>query len=102
MRDSLPSSDKSLSRLLGDAPLLPLTSLKLVEDLCNPEGGGEVPTGDRITQGLSALWSLILQRPPTRGTCLKMALKVHPQNHMMYAGVNIAHQTYTNVQTGNF
>ncbi|KAH9555778.1 hypothetical protein CY35_08G133900 [Sphagnum magellanicum] len=75
LRDSLPSSDKSLSRLLGDAPLLPLTSLKLVEDLCNPEGGGEVPTGDRITQGLSALWSLILQRPPTRGTCLKMALK---------------------------
>ncbi|KAH8955473.1 hypothetical protein BDL97_08G140600 [Sphagnum fallax] len=75
LRDSLPSSDKSLSRLLGDAPLLPLTSLKLVEDLCNPEGGGEVPTGDRITQGLSALWSLILQRPPTRGICLKMALK---------------------------
>ncbi|KAJ7553566.1 hypothetical protein O6H91_06G103400 [Diphasiastrum complanatum] len=79
LRDSLPASDKSLSKLLGEVPLLPLPVLKLLEGLCNPtvssKDGKEPPSSDRVTQGLSALWSLILQRPPTRETCLNMALQ---------------------------
>jgi hypothetical protein len=68
--------DKSLSRLLGEAPVVPLATLKLVEELCNSSSGSETSKGEYVTAGLTALWSLILQRPPTRDTCLKMALKV--------------------------
>jgi hypothetical protein len=91
LRDTLPASDKSLSRLLAEAPLLPLTSLKLLEDLCNPGAVGEVATSDQITQGLSALWSLILQRPPTRDTCLKMALKctVHESDDVRVKAIRL-------------
>ncbi|KAL3027397.1 hypothetical protein AAZX31_03G049800 [Glycine max] len=46
LRDSFPPSDKSLSKLL-----------------------------DRVTQGLSTVWSLILLRPPIRDTCLQIALQ---------------------------
>ncbi|CAK9233640.1 unnamed protein product [Sphagnum troendelagicum] len=91
LRDTLPASDKSLSRLLAEAPLLPLTSLKLLEDLCNPGAVGEVATSDHITQGLSALWSLILQRPPTRDICLKMALKctVHESDDVRVKAIRL-------------
>ncbi|KAL0338187.1 UNVERIFIED_CONTAM: Symplekin [Sesamum angustifolium] len=35
----------------------------------------EMQGGDRVTQGLSTVWSLILTRPPIRDACLKIALK---------------------------
>ncbi|CAM6090118.1 unnamed protein product [Calypogeia fissa] len=79
LRDTLPPSDKALSRLLTEAPVLPNTALELLEGLCSPQPvakeGKEAATGDRITQGLSAIWSLILVRPPVRDTCLTMALQ---------------------------
>ncbi|KAE9447623.1 hypothetical protein C3L33_20463, partial [Rhododendron williamsianum] len=79
LRDSFPASDKSLSRLLGEAPYLPKSIFKLLECLCCPGSSnkdGESLTGDRVTQGLSAIWSLILLRPPIRDVCLKVALQV--------------------------
>lgn len=79
LRDSFPASDKSLSRLLGEAPYLPKSIFKLLECLCCPGSSnkdGELQTGDRVTQGLSAIWSLILLRPPIRDVCLKVALQV--------------------------
>ncbi|XP_058214534.1 uncharacterized protein LOC131326009 [Rhododendron vialii] len=78
LRDSFPASDKSLSRLLGEAPYLPKSIFKLLECLCCPGSSnkdGELQTGDRVTQGLSAIWSLILLRPPIRDVCLKVALQ---------------------------
>lgn len=79
LRDSFPPSDKSLSRLLGDAPYLPKSVLKLLECLCCPgpceKSEKEVQSGDRVTQGLSAVWSLILLRPNIRDVCLKIALQ---------------------------
>lgn len=78
MRDKISAGDKSLSRLLGEAPVVPMTTLKLVEELCNPANGADSSKSEHVTAGLTALWSLILQRPPTRDTCLKMALKVQP------------------------
>lgn len=80
LRDSLPATDKSLSRLLGEVPLLPDSVLKLLEDLCHSNGfdrhGKDAHDGDRVTQGLGAVWSLILCRPPCRQACLNIALKV--------------------------
>jgi hypothetical protein len=32
--------------------------------------------GDRVTQGLGTVWSLILGRPPLRHVCLDIVLKV--------------------------
>ncbi|XP_024187491.1 uncharacterized protein LOC112192134 [Rosa chinensis] len=79
LRDSLPPSDKSLSRLLGEVPSLPNSVLKLLECMCSPENCDktekEVQGGDRVTQGLSTVWSLILLRPPFRDGCLKIALQ---------------------------
>ncbi|KAI7997805.1 Symplekin [Camellia lanceoleosa] len=78
LRDSFPASDKSLSRLLGEAPYLPKSIFNLLECLCSPGSSDkdeELPSGDRVTQGLSAVWSLILLRPPIRDVCLKIALQ---------------------------
>ncbi|KAF6153639.1 hypothetical protein GIB67_027506 [Kingdonia uniflora] len=79
LRDLFPASDKSLSRLLGEVPYIPKSTFKLLEDLCSPGRGEivdkEVQSGDRVTQGLSAVWSLILLRPPIRDVCLKIALQ---------------------------
>ncbi|KAL7585064.1 hypothetical protein Lser_V15G42716 [Lactuca serriola] len=78
LRDSFPSSDKSLSRLLSEVPYLPKSVLKLLECLCvpgNSEQNEEIHSGDRVHQGLSIVWSLILLRPPTRDVCLKIALQ---------------------------
>ncbi|KAL0875065.1 hypothetical protein Bca101_024770 [Brassica carinata] len=79
LRDSFPPSDKSLSKLLGDSPFLPKSVLKLLESFCCPESGDKVekdlPSGERVTQGLSAVWSLILTRPGIRNDCLKIALQ---------------------------
>ncbi|GAB4857346.1 hypothetical protein Ancab_015254 [Ancistrocladus abbreviatus] len=79
LRDSFPASDKSLSRLLGEVPYLPTSIFKLLEALCSPENSvkeeKESHVGDRVTQGLSAVWSLILLRPPLRDVLLKIALQ---------------------------
>ncbi|TKY63502.1 Symplekin protein [Spatholobus suberectus] len=81
LRDSFPPSDKSLSKLLGESPYLPKSVLKILENMCSPENGdkGEKElhslNADRVTQGLSAVWSLILLRPPIRDTCLQIALQ---------------------------
>ncbi|KAJ6425283.1 hypothetical protein OIU84_025953, partial [Salix udensis] len=78
LRDSFPPSDKSLSRLLGEAPYLPNSIFSLLESLCSPgniDKTEELQSGDRVTQGLSTVWSLILQRPPIRESCLKIALQ---------------------------
>ncbi|XP_077220327.1 symplekin isoform X2 [Tasmannia lanceolata] len=85
LRDSLPASDKSFSRLLGEVPYLPDSALKLLEDLCHSDGfdvhGKDIRDGDRITQGLGAVWSLILGRPPNRQACLNVALKCAVHSH---------------------
>ncbi|KMZ75469.1 putative Symplekin [Zostera marina] len=74
-----PSSDKSLSRLLCEVPYLPKSVLKLLENLCCPKSNENIKKdfqgGDRVTQGLIAVWSLILHRPPNRETCLKIVLQ---------------------------
>ncbi|XP_010490570.1 PREDICTED: uncharacterized protein LOC104768323 isoform X2 [Camelina sativa] len=79
LRDSFPPSDKSLSKLLGDSPHLPKSVLKLLESFCCPGSGEQVEkdlqNGDRVTQGLSTVWSLILMRPGIRSDCLKIALQ---------------------------
>lgn len=79
LRDSLPASDKSLSRLLCEVPFLPHAAIKILEDLCYAgrldRDGKEVLSGDRVTQGLSAVWSLILLRPTARVICLEIALQ---------------------------
>ncbi|ESW05883.1 hypothetical protein PHAVU_010G000700 [Phaseolus vulgaris] len=81
LRDSFPPSDKSLSKLLGESPYLPKSVLKILENMCSPGNGdrGEKElhslNADRVTQGLSAVWSLILLRPPIRDTCLQIALQ---------------------------
>ncbi|XP_050236923.1 uncharacterized protein LOC126686734 isoform X2 [Mercurialis annua] len=79
LRDSFPPSDKSLSRLLGEAPYLPKSVLNLLESLCCPgncdKAEKDFQSGDRVTQGLSIMWSLILMRPPIREVCLKIALQ---------------------------
>ncbi|XP_059305368.1 uncharacterized protein LOC132056978 [Lycium ferocissimum] len=79
LRDSFPASDKSLSRLLGEAPHLPNSTLKLLKSFCCPgsceKDEKELHSGDRVTQGLSTVWNLILLRPPMREACLKIALQ---------------------------
>ncbi|ERN05241.1 symplekin isoform X1 [Amborella trichopoda] len=78
LRDSLPAADKSLSRLFGEVPYLPKQALKMLESLCSPgngKDGKDLQAGDRVTQGLSAVWSLILSRPPIRDLCLNIALQ---------------------------
>lgn len=80
LRDSFPPSDKSLSRLLNEVPYLPKSVIKLLECLCvpgNSDKDEELHSGDRVHQGLSIVWSLILLRPPTRDVCLKIALQVY-------------------------
>ncbi|XP_073277108.1 uncharacterized protein [Primulina huaijiensis] len=78
LRDSFPASDKSLNRLLGEVPYLPNSIFKLLECLCSPGCNAddkELHGGDRVIQGLSIVWSLILLRPPIRDATLKIALK---------------------------
>ncbi|KAK3128120.1 hypothetical protein QOZ80_7AG0582840 [Eleusine coracana subsp. coracana] len=79
LRDMFPASDKSLGKLLCEIPYLPEGVLKLLEGLCSP-GSNEkqdkyLQSGDRVTQGLSAIWNLIMLRPSSRDQCLEIALK---------------------------
>lgn len=54
--------------------------MKLLDDLCYGDvldsRGKEVRDGERVTQGLGAVWGLILGRPNNRQACLDIALKV--------------------------
>ncbi|OVA07329.1 HEAT [Macleaya cordata] len=95
LRDTLPASDKSFSRFLGEVPLLPGSALKLLEDLCCSDGfdnlGKDVHDGDRVTQGLGAVWSLILGRPLNRKACLDIAFKcaVHAQDDVRAKAIRL-------------
>ncbi|KAJ4967464.1 hypothetical protein NE237_019313 [Protea cynaroides] len=93
--DTLSASDKSFSRLLGEVPHLPDSALKMLEDLCYADGfcfhGKDARDGDRVTQGLGAVWSLILGRPPNRQACLNIALKcaVHSQDEVRAKAIRL-------------
>ncbi|KAG0503231.1 hypothetical protein HPP92_003303 [Vanilla planifolia] len=79
LRDKFPASDKSLGRLLAEVPYLSEGVLNTLECLCSPQSKEkqerDFPGGDRITQGLSAVWSLILLRPSSRDRCLQIVLQ---------------------------
>ncbi|OEL35514.1 Symplekin [Dichanthelium oligosanthes] len=92
--DSLPASDKSFSKLLCDAPYLPESSFRLLEGLCMSEGNCQQikdGDGDRVTQGLGTVWSLILGRPPLRHACLDIVLKcaIHSQDEVRGKAVRL-------------
>ncbi|GMH13657.1 hypothetical protein Nepgr_015498 [Nepenthes gracilis] len=93
--DTFPASDKSFSKLLGEAPILPESVLKLLGSLCCSDSfdqqGKDVCDGDRITQGLGAVWSLILGRPVDREACLNIALKcaVHSQDDIRAKAIRL-------------
>nr|XP_029120291.1 uncharacterized protein LOC105044609 isoform X2 [Elaeis guineensis] len=94
LRDTFPASDKSLSRLLGEVPYLPEGVLKLLERLCSPENerhDKDFQSGDRVTQGLSAVWNLILLRPSNRDRCLQIALQsaVHPVEEVRMKAIRL-------------
>ncbi|XP_022849590.1 uncharacterized protein LOC111371695 isoform X1 [Olea europaea var. sylvestris] len=74
--DAFPATNKSFSRLLGEVPYLPESVLRLLDDLCTRSHSGvDGRDGDRVTQGLGVVWSLILGRPLNREACLGIALK---------------------------
>ncbi|KAG2409879.1 uncharacterized protein HKW66_Vig0005440 [Vigna angularis] len=56
------------------------SSLKILNDLCYSDvighDGKVIRDIERVTQGLGAIWSLILGRPQNRQACLGIALKV--------------------------
>lgn len=99
LRDTFPASDKSLGRLLCEVPYLSEGALKLLESLCAPEGKQEkdLLTGDRVTQGLSAVWNIISTRPASRDRCLQIALKSaahHREEVRMKATRLVANKLY--------
>lgn len=95
LRDTFPASDKSLGKLLGEVPCLSQGALKLLESLCSPENkenhDKDFQSGDRVTQGLSAVWSLILLRPSNRDICLQIALKstIHPMEEVRMKAIRL-------------
>ncbi|XP_040998005.1 symplekin-like [Juglans microcarpa x Juglans regia] len=93
--DSFPASDKSFSRLFGEVPLLPGSALKLLDDLCYADVtdhlGKDVRDSERVTQGLGAVWILILGRPVNRHSCLDIVLKcaVHSQDEIRARAIRL-------------
>lgn len=91
--DTLPASDKSLSRLFSEAPFLPESAFKLLDDICCSDNncGKDIREGDRVTQGLGSLWSLILGRPHDRQAFLDIALKcaVHPKDDVRAKAIRL-------------
>ncbi|CAM8879005.1 unnamed protein product [Rhodiola kirilowii] len=76
LRDDFPATDKSLNRLLSEVPFIPKSVFNTLECLCCPmKEETESPSVDRVKQGLSTVWSLILLRPPIRDVCLQIALQ---------------------------
>ncbi|KAI4339782.1 hypothetical protein MLD38_024686 [Melastoma candidum] len=90
-----PASDKSFTRLLCEAPVLPSALLKLLEDLCccdlSDSRDKVVRDADRVTQGLGTVWNLILSRPQYRESCLDIALKcaVHSQDDVRAKAIRL-------------
>ncbi|XP_062218478.1 uncharacterized protein LOC133918562 [Phragmites australis] len=92
--DLRPASDKSFSKLLCDAPYLPESLFRLLEGLCMSQSDNQQIKdgyGDRVTQGLGTVWSLILGRPSLRHVCLDIALKcaVHSQDEVRGKAVRL-------------
>ncbi|XP_052203340.1 uncharacterized protein LOC127808772 isoform X2 [Diospyros lotus] len=91
--DALPATDKSFSRLLGEVPLLPDSALKLLDNLCcsDYQCGKDGRDGDHVTQGLGAVWSLVLGRPLNRQACLDIALKcaIHPHDDIRSKAIRL-------------
>ncbi|VFQ92229.1 unnamed protein product [Cuscuta campestris] len=90
--DTLPATDKSFGRLLSDVPYLPASVMRLLNDLCSENYlGKDGRDGDRVTQGLGAVWGLILGRPPNREACLDIALKcaVHPKEDVRAKAIRL-------------
>ncbi|PKI51684.1 hypothetical protein CRG98_027924 [Punica granatum] len=93
--DHFPPSDKSFSRLLGEAPLLPSSLLKLLDDICfsdvSDDRGKSLRDADRVTQGLGSVWSLILGRPHYRQSCLDIALQcaIHRQEEIRAKAIRL-------------
>ncbi|KAK4387654.1 Symplekin [Sesamum angolense] len=88
----LPASDKSFSRLLGEVPCIPDSVLGLLGDICTrSQSGSDGRDGDRVTQGLGAVWSLILGRPGCRKACLDIALKctIHPKDDVRAKAIRL-------------
>ncbi|XP_011074295.1 symplekin isoform X1 [Sesamum indicum] len=88
----LPASDKSFSRLLGEVPCIPDSVLGLLGDICTrSQSGSDGRDGDRVTQGLGAVWSLILGRPGSRKACLDIALKctIHPKDDVRAKAIRL-------------
>ncbi|XP_051150744.1 uncharacterized protein LOC127265101 [Andrographis paniculata] len=89
---NLPASDKSFSRLLGEVPCMPDSVLALLDDICtNSHSTTDGRGGDRVTQGLGAVWSLIMGRPPSRQACLNIALKctIHPKDDVRAKSIRL-------------
>ncbi|KAL9271873.1 Symplekin-like protein, partial [Drosera capensis] len=74
-----PTTDKSFSRLLSEAPILPNSVLEVLDNLCSSDGYEQLREddrdSDRVSQGLGTVWALILGRPVNRDACLNIALK---------------------------
>ncbi|KAL5559889.1 hypothetical protein UlMin_036100 [Ulmus minor] len=93
--DSFPASDKSFSKLLGEVPCLPDSAMKLLGELCysdvTDQHGKDIRDVERVTQGLGAVWSLILGRPRYRQACLDIALKcaVHSQDEIRAKAIRL-------------
>ncbi|KAK4742635.1 hypothetical protein SAY87_000636 [Trapa incisa] len=93
--DHFPASDKSFSRLLGEAPFLPSSLLKLLDDLCyldvSDDRGTSLRDANRVAQGLGTAWSLIVGRPHYRESCLDIALKcaVHSQEEIRSKSIRL-------------
>ncbi|KAH7524822.1 hypothetical protein FEM48_Zijuj06G0159900 [Ziziphus jujuba var. spinosa] len=93
--DSFPASDKSFSKLLGEVPILPDSILRLLDDLCysnvTDQHGKSIRDVERVTQGLGAVWSLILGRPQYRQDLLDIALKcaVHTQDEIRAKAIRL-------------
>ncbi|WOL01913.1 hypothetical protein Cni_G10632 [Canna indica] len=95
IRDTFPASDKSLNRLLAEVPYLSEGVFKLLEGLCSPDRSEkhekDFQSGDRVTQGLSAVWNLISLRPSSRDRCLLIALQsaVHPAEEVRMKAIRL-------------
>ncbi|CAK7347323.1 unnamed protein product [Dovyalis caffra] len=93
--DAFPASDKSFSKLLSEVPFLPESAFRLLDDLCHCDvfdsHGKEVRDGERVTQGLGAVWGLILGRPNDRQAFLEIALKcaVHSQDDIRAKAIRL-------------
>ncbi|KAF4358644.1 hypothetical protein G4B88_007894 [Cannabis sativa] len=93
--NAFPASDKSFSKLLCEVPIVPDSSMKLLGDLCHADvvdqHGTYIRDVDRVTQGLGAVWSLILGRPCYRQACLDIALKcaVHLQDEIRAKAIRL-------------